>query len=577
VVALTRVAALRAAGNTAPIRHRPLAGTRWPLRTGRIAMRRIAALAALLLLAACRQSVPSPSAPATPDGSADASVDVVELSAGDAAKKLASGELSSRQLTQAYLERIAAIDKAGPSLNSVIELNPDALRDADSLDAERKAGKLRGPLHGLPILLKDNIDAVGMANSAGSLALAYNRPKQDAFLVARLRAAGAVILGKTNLSEWANFRSTRSTSGWSSRGGQTKNPYALDRNPCGSSSGTGTAIAASLAAFGVGTETDGSIICPAAVAGLVGLKPTVGLVSRNGIIPISISQDTAGPMARSVADAALLLNALAGVDETDPAGHAAAGNIPEDYRVFLKTDALNGKRIGVLRQTMGFHPEADVAVERSIDALRQAGAEVIDVLFDDYANWNKRINDAELEVLLFEFKDGLNAYLQRSGSGPGSLEALIAWNKDHADRAMPIFGQEIFELAQRKGALNDAAYLRARSEARRLAGKDGLLALLDKNNLDAAIAPSMSPAWPTDHVLGDHFVGAGYGVAAVAGTPSITVPSGADHGLPLGLTFMGRPYSEPELLGFAYAFEQATKARKAPEYLPTLALDATKP
>ena len=540
-------------------------------------MRRIAALAALLLLAACRQTAPTPSAPATPASNAGASVDVVELSASAAAEKLASGELSSHQLTQAYLERIAAIDKAGPSLNSVIELNPDALKEADALDAERKAGKLRGPLHGLPVLLKDNIDAVGMVNSAGSLALADNRPKQDAFLVARLRAAGAVILGKTNLSEWANFRSTRSTSGWSSRGGQTKNPYALDRNPCGSSSGTGTAIAASLAVFGVGTETDGSIICPASVAGLVGLKPTVGLVSRNGIIPISISQDTAGPMARSVADAALLLNALAGVDENDPAGHAAAGNIPEDYRIFLKTDALKGKRIGVLRQTMGFHPEVDAAVERSIAALKNAGAEVVDVQFDDYANWNKRINDAELEVLLYEFKDGLNAYLQRSGSSQGNLEALIAWNKEHADRAMPIFGQEIFELAQKKAALTDAAYLRARADARRLAGKDGLLAVLDKNNLDAAIAPSMSAAWPTDPVLGDHFVGAGYGVAAVAGTPSITVPSGADHGLSLGLTFMGRPYSEPELLGYAYAFEQATKARKAPEFKPTLVVGATSP
>jgi amidase len=540
-------------------------------------MRRIAALAALLLLAACRQSAPSPTAPATPDGSADASVDVVELSAGDAAKKLAGGELSSHQLTQAYLERIAAIDKAGPSLNSVIELNPDALRDADTLDAERKAGKLRGPLHGLPILLKDNIDAVGMANSAGSLALADNRPKQDAFLVARLRAAGAVILGKTNLSEWANFRSTRSTSGWSSRGGQTKNPYALDRNPCGSSSGTGTAIAASLATFGIGTETDGSIICPAAVAGLVGLKPTVGLVSRNGIIPISISQDTAGPMARTVADAALLLNAMAGVDENDPAGHAAAGNIPEDYRSFLKADALKGKRIGVLRQTMGFHPETDAAVERGIAALRSAGAEVIDVRFDDYPAWNERMNKAEYEVLLYEFKDGLNSYLLRAGAPQPSLEALIAWNAAHAKQAMPFFGQEIFEAAQKKGPLTDAAYIEARDTARRLAGKDGLLALLDKNNLDAAIAPSMSPAWPTDHVLGDHFVGAGYGVAAVAGTPSITVPSGADHGLPLGLTFMGRPYSEPELLGFAYAFEQATKARKAPGFEPTLALDATKP
>ena len=307
-----------------------------------------AALFVLALISGCTRTTP----PGTATPSATAA-DVVELSATDAAQKLASGELTSHALTQAYLDRIAKIDKSGPTLNSVIELNPEALKEADALDAERKAGKIRGPLHGLAVLLKDNIDARGMANSAGSLAMAGNRPQHDAFIVARLRAAGMVILGKTNLSEWANFRSTRSTSGWSSRGGQTRNPYALDRNPCGSSAGTGAAIAASLASIGVGTETDGSIICPSSVNGLVGLKPTVGLVSRNGIIPISISQDTAGPMGRTVSDVALLLNGLAGVDENDPAGHAAAGNIPDDYRDYLKADALKGKRFGVLRQAMG--------------------------------------------------------------------------------------------------------------------------------------------------------------------------------------------------------------------------------
>jgi amidase len=528
-------------------------------------MRRLVLLIALATLAACKPA-PTPS-PTSTGGPPFAAIDVTELSATDAAAKLASGELSSHALTQAYLDRIASIDKAGPSLNAVIELNPDALKDADALDAERKAGKVRGPLHGIPILLKDNVDVLGMVNSAGSLALADNRPKQDAFLVARLRAAGAVILGKTNLSEWANFRSTHSISGWSSRGGQTKNAYVLDRNPCGSSAGTGAAIAASLAAIGVGTETDGSIICPSSVNGLVGLKPTVGLVSRRGIIPISVSQDTAGPMGRSVSDVAMLLNVLAGVDESDPAGHAAAGNIPDDYSSFLKTDALKGKRFGVLRQAMGYLPEVDAATDRAIAVLKAGGADVMDVKLDAYGKWEK----PELEVLLYEFKDGLNSYLKTSGSNQASLEALIAWNKANADKVMPLFAQELFEQAQAKGPLTDAAYLKARADARRLAGKDGLLALLDKNNLDALIAPSMAPAWPTDPVLGDHFLGAGYGVAAVAGTPSITVPMGDVHGLPIGLGFLGRAYSEPELLGFAYAYEQATHARKAPQYLPTLA------
>ncbi len=420
--------------------------------------------------------------------------------------------MSSRALTQAYLDRIAAIDDAGPRLNAVIEINPNALAEADARDAEQKAGKPRGALHGIPVLLKDNIDTVGMVNSAGSLALADNKPARDAFLVERLRAAGAVILGKTNLSEWANFRSTRSTSGWSSRGGQTKNPYVLDRNPCGSSSGTGTAIAASLATIGVGTETDGSIICPASVAGLVGLKPTVGLVSRSGVIPISVSQDTAGPMGRTVSDVALLLTALAGVDEKDPAGAAAKGKVADDYTTFLKADALKGKRLGVLRQAMGFHPDVDKAMTDAIDKLKAAGAEVVDVKVATYNDWN----DPEFEVLLYEFKDGLNTYLKASGSPQASLEALIAWNKANADRAMPFFGQEIFERAQAKGPLTDAAYLKAREAARRLAGKEGLLATLDRDKLDALIAPSVSPAWPTDHVLGDHFVGAGYGMAAVA-------------------------------------------------------------
>ena len=530
-------------------------------------MRRLVLLLAFSVLAACKPTPTPTPAPTTPGATSAPALDIAELSATDAGKKLESGELTSHALTQAYLDRIASVDKAGPTLNAVIELNPDALKEADALDAERKAGKLRGPMHGIPVLLKDNIDAVGMANSAGSLAMADNRPSKDAFIVARLRAAGAVILGKTNLSEWANFRSTRSTSGWSSRGGQTRNPYVLDRNPCGSSAGTGSAIAASLASVGVGTETDGSIICPSSVNGLVGLKPTVGLVSRSGIIPISVSQDTAGPMGRNVSDVAMLLNALAGVDDADPSGHAAAGNIPADYSTFLKADSLKGKRFGLLRQTMGYHPDVDAATEKSVAALKAAGAQVIDVKIATYDKWNA----PEYEVLLYEFKDGLNTYLKNAGSPHASLEALIAWNKANAVKAMPLFGQEIFDQAQAKGPLTEPAYIKARNDARRLAGKEGLLATLDKDNLDALIAPSMSPAWPTDPVLADHFVGAGYGVAAVAGTPSITVPMGDVRELPIGLAFMGRAYSEPELLGFAFAFEQATKARKAPQYRPTLA------
>ncbi len=492
---------------------------------------------------------------------------IAELSATEARDRMAAGMLTSRALTQAYLDRIAAQDDAGPRLEAVIEVSTTAIADAERLDAERKAGNVRGPLHGIPVLVKDNIDIAGMVNSAGSLALAEHRPKQDAFIVSRLRAAGAVILGKTNLSEWANFRSTRSTSGWSSRGGQTKNAYVLDRNPCGSSSGTGTAIAASLAAIGVGTETDGSIICPAAVNALVGLKPTVGLVSRTGIIPISVSQDTAGPMGRTVADVALLLGALASIDAADPAGAAATDKIPSDYTGFLKADALKGKRIGVLRQAMGFHPDADASLKKAVDVIKSQGADVVDVKIATYNAWN----DSEFEVLLYEFKDGLNAYLKTSGAPHASLEALIAWNKANADKVMPFFGQEIFERAQAKGPLSDAAYRKARDDSRRLAGKDGLLAALDRDRLDAVIAPSMSPAWPTDHVLGDHFVGAGYGMAAVAATPSITVPLGDSHGLPLGVTFMGRAYSEGDLLGLAFALEQATQSRKPPQYKTTLA------
>lgn len=490
-----------------------------------------------------------------------AELDVRELQA-----RMGRGELSSRELTQAYLDRIAAIDDAGPTLNAVIETNPDALKDADRLDAERKAGKLRGPMHGIPVLLKDNIDATPMVNSAGSLALANHRPKQDAFLVAQLREAGAVILGKTNLSEWANFRSTRSTSGWSGRGGQTRNPYALDRNPCGSSAGTGSAISANLAAVGIGTETDGSIICPAAVNGLVGLKPTVGLVSRDGIIPISRTQDTAGPMTRTVADAAYLLSAISGRDESDPATTERPAGGATDYSKHLDKAGLKGARIGVLRDGMGFQPDVDAAMERAIAAIEAAGATVVDAKIPTADKWN----DAEFEVLLYEFKAGLEEYLVQSDAPIKTLAGLIDFNNQHAAQAMPHFGQELFEQAQAKGPLSDKAYLDAREKAKRLAGPDGLEAALKSQRLDALIAPATSPAWPTDPVNGDHFTAAGYGVSAVAGTPSLSIPMGDSYGLPVAIVFIGPAWSEGRLIELGYAFEQATRARKAPEFRATI-------
>ena len=525
------------------------------------------ALALAALLGACQPAPQAPARDATKPAAAAPAFAFEEASIADLQRRMADGAVTSHALTQAYLDRIAAIDKAGPTLNSVIELNPDALEEADALDAERKAGKLRGPLHGIPVLLKDNIDATPMVNSAGSLALAEHRPKSDAFLVAKLRQAGAVILGKTNLSEWANFRSTRSTSGWSGRGGQTRNPYVLDRNPCGSSAGSGTAIAANLAAAAIGTETDGSIICPSAVAGLVGLKPTVGLVSRSGIIPISASQDTAGPMTRSVADAAALLTAIAAADPND----AASGERPQamavDYAAHLKANALEGARIGVVRKLMGYHPDTDAAMERAIAAMQAAGATVVDAEIPTLGKWDA----AEYEVLLYEFKDGLNAYLAGSGAPHSSLDALIAFNNQNAAREMPFFAQEIFEQANAKGPLGDKAYLDARDKARRLAGPQGIDAALKKHGLDALVAPAMSPAWPIDPVNGDHFLGAGYGASAVARYPSLTVPMGEVHGLPVGVVFMGTAWSEPRLIELGYAFEQASKARKPPRFLPTIA------
>lgn len=485
--------------------------------------------------------------------------DLVELDLASAQRRMAAGELASRELVRHYLERIARYDDAGPRLAAVLALDPTAMQQARALDRERAAGQVRGPLHGIPVLLKDNLDSAGMATTAGSLALAQHRPGRDAEVVRRLRAAGAVILGKTNLSEWANFRSTRSTSGWSSAGGQTRNPYDPTRNPCGSSSGTGAAIAADFALIGIGTETDGSIVCPAAANGLVGIKPTVGLVSRRGIVPISASQDTAGPMARSVADAAALLSVIAGSDAADPAT-AQADARRVDYAAGLESASLAGVRIGVLRSAFGFDPQVDALLQRQLELLREAGAVLVDPVEID----TRGLGAAEFEVLLYEFKDGLDRYLAETSAPVASLAALIAFNDAHAADTMPWFGQELLLQAQAKGPLDSREYLKARERARRQAGERGIDAAFRRHRLDAIVAPSNGPAWVIDPVNGDHFGGGSSRLPAVAGYPNISVPAGQVHGLPVGLSFFGVAWSEAKLVRIAHAYEQASRARRPP-------------
>jgi amidase len=502
----------------------------------------------------------------TPAQTAVKSFDLEEMTVMQLQDAMKTGRSSAREMAQKYLERIKEADG---KINSVIETNPDALRIAEELDKERKSGRTRSLMHGIPVLLKDNIDTADrMKTTAGSLALMdAPAPRQDAFLVQKLREAGAVILGKTNLSEWANFRSSESSSGWSGRGGQTRNPYILDRNPCGSSSGSGAAIAANLAAVAIGTETDGSIVCPSSINGIVGLKPTLGLVSRSGVIPIAHSQDTAGPMTRTVADAAILLNAIIGADKNDSVTTTAKGET--DYTRFLQKDGLKGKRIGVVRQYFGRNAKVDKVMETQLQVLKDGGAEVVDVQFPTL----QQFGDPEFQVLLYEFKADLNRYLTARGAAHKTLKDLIEFNEKNAAREMPYFGQDIFIKAEEKGDLEDRAYRLALLQSKVLTQDQGIDTVMDKNKLDALIAPSNAPVWMIDLINGDNPTNyiSSSSPAAVAGYPNITVPASFINELPIGVSFFGRAFSEPVLIQIAYAFEQATKARRTPKFLPTYA------
>jgi amidase len=516
-------------------------------------------------LVRCGGDLPGPTPPAT-------TFELEEVSIAELRDGMASGRWTAKQITEQYLARIEATNTQGPALRAMLETNPDAIAIAEALDEERRQGRVRGPLHGIPVVLKDNIGTHDkMTTTAGSLALEGSIPPEDSFVVKRLREAGAVILGKANISEWANFRSTRASSGWSSRGRQCRNPYVLDRNPSGSSSGSAVAAAASMCAAGIGTETNGSIISPSSACGVVGLKPTVGLVSRSGIIRITSSQDTIGPMTRTVRDAAIVLGAMTGVDEADSATAPSQGKAHTDYTQFLDANGLQGARIGVARVLFGVDPEVDARMEAALEAMRQRGAVIVDpVRMPAPAEHNP----AMFEVLLYEFKANVNAYLASLGPSARvkSLAELIAYNRDHADTIMPYFGQEIFLQSEAKGPLTDQAYLNARATATRVARDEGIEKALTDNNLDAIVSPSGGPAWLTNLVGGDHFRVSGSAAAAAAGYPVISVPAGNVRGLPVGINFIGTAWSEPTLIKLAYAFEQATQHRKVPQYLPSLEL-----
>jgi amidase len=528
--------------------------------------------AALCPALSAGRAVAAPAESAAPEVKA---FELEEITIPELQEGMKSGKFTARSLVEKYLERIDDVDtprkdKRGPAVNAILELNPDALHIADGLDQERKAKGLRGPLHGIPVLIKDNIDtADGMMTTAGSLALVGSKPPKDSFVAQKLRAAGAVILGKTNLSEWANSRSSHSSSGWSGRGGLTKNPYALDRNPCGSSSGTGAGISANLAAIGIGTETDGSIVCPSSSNGLVGIKPTVGLVSRSGIIPIAHSQDGAGPMCRTVRDAAILLGALSGVDPDDAATAASAGKAHTDYAQFCDPNGLKGARIGVARKYFGFNDAVDVLTAQALDVLKAQGATLVDPA--DIETMGK-FDEGEAVVLMYELKADLNAYLARLGPGAPvhTLQEIIEFNERNRQKEMPYFGQDLFVKAQAKGPLTEKEYVDALAKNHQLTRTEGIDALMDKHHLDAIVAPTGGPAWLTDLINGDHFAGGSSNAAAVAGYPNINVTAGFLFGLPVGISFFGRAWSEPTLIKLAYSFEQATKARQAPRFLPSI-------
>lgn len=509
---------------------------------------------------------------ATEEAVESGSFELEEITIHELQQKMQRGDLTSRSITEMYLNQIDKIDKSGPKINSIIELNPDALSIADQLDKERSEGKVRGPLHGIPVLIKDNIDTGDkMMTTAGALALEGNIASKDAFIIQQLRNAGAVLLGKTNLSEWANFRSNRSSSGWSSRGGQTKNPYVLDRNPCGSSSGSGAAVSANLCTVAIGTETNGSVACPSSINGVVGIKPTVGLLSRSGIIPISHTQDTAGPMARTVTDAAILLGALTGIDRDDPITLESKDSSLTDYTKFLDANGLEGKRIGVEKSLLKGHEGIDNLLKEALDVIKANGATVVEV---DLMERIKGVYPAEYTVLQYEFKDGVNRYLNRARAKVKTLREVIEFNKQNEEKAMPFFKQDILESSDEKGDLNTKEYKDAVAKTLSIS-RNALNDLMKENSLDAICGPTNGPAWCTDHVNGDFSTGYGtYVPAAIAGYPHVTVPMGQVSGLPVGLSFLGTSYSEAKLITISFAFEQVSKKRSTPEFTKQVATNS---